>query len=34
LLALPYVVAIIAVSGLFGGKTAQPAALLVPYMKD
>jgi general nucleoside transport system permease protein len=34
LLALPYVVTILAVSGLFGGKTAQPAALLVPYVKD
>src|SRR5260370_4200596 len=34
LLALPYVVAIIAVSGLFVGKTAQPAAVLVPYVKD
>src|SRR5580704_7590727 len=34
LLALPYVVTILAVSGLFGGKTAQPSALLVPYVKD
>jgi len=34
LLALPYLVTILAVSGLFGGKTVQPAALLVPYAKD
>jgi general nucleoside transport system permease protein len=34
LLALPYVVTILAISGLFGGKAIQPAALMVPYVKD
>jgi ABC-type uncharacterized transport system permease subunit len=31
---LPYVVTILAISGLFGGKAIQPAALMVPYSKD
>ncbi len=31
---LPYVVTILAISGLFGGKAIQPAALMVPYAKD
>jgi general nucleoside transport system permease protein len=34
LLALPYIVTILAVSGLFGGKAVQPAALMSPYVKD
>ena len=34
LLALPYIVTILAISGLFGGKAVQPAALLTPYSKD
>lgn len=34
LLALPYVVTILAISGLFGGKAVQPASLMVPYVKD
>lgn len=34
LLALPYSVTILAISGLFGGKAVQPAALLTPYTKD
>jgi general nucleoside transport system permease protein len=34
LLALPYVVTILAISGLFGGKAVQPAALMAPYVKD
>jgi general nucleoside transport system permease protein len=34
LLALPYIVTILAISGLFGGKAVQPAALMAPYMKD
>lgn len=34
LLALPYIVTILAISGLFGGKTVQPAALMSPYIKD
>jgi general nucleoside transport system permease protein len=34
LLALPYVVTILAISGLFGGKAVQPAALMSPYVKD
>ena len=33
LLALPYVVTIVAISGLLGGKAVQPAALMVPYEK-
>jgi simple sugar transport system permease protein len=33
LLALPYAVTILAISGLFGGKAIQPAALMSPYMK-
>jgi simple sugar transport system permease protein len=34
LLALPYLVTILAISGLFGGKAVQPAALMAPYVKD
>ena len=34
LLALPYLVTILAISGLFGGKAVQPAALMTPYGKD
>jgi simple sugar transport system permease protein len=34
LLALPYIVTILAISGLFGGKAVQPAALMEPYVKD
>ncbi len=34
LASLPYVVTILAISGLFGGKAIQPAALMVPYSKD
>jgi ABC-type uncharacterized transport system permease subunit len=34
LLALPYIVTILAISGLFGGKAVQPAALMSPYSKD
>ena len=34
LLALPYVVTILAVSGLLGGKAVQPAALMSPYVKE
>jgi simple sugar transport system permease protein len=34
LLALPYIVTIFAVSGLFGGKAVQPAALMTPYVKE
>jgi len=33
LLALPYIVTILAISGLFGGKAVQPAALMEPYEK-
>ena len=33
LLALPYIVTILAISGLFGGKAVQPAALMTPYIK-
>jgi len=33
-LALPYLVTILAISGVFGGKAVQPAALLTPYVKD
>ena len=31
---LPYIVTILAISGLFGGKAIQPAALMMPYFKD
>jgi general nucleoside transport system permease protein len=31
---LPYIVTILAISGLFGGKAIQPAALMMPYSKD
>jgi general nucleoside transport system permease protein len=31
---LPYIVTILAISGLFGGKAIQPTALMVPYSKD
>jgi general nucleoside transport system permease protein len=34
LLALPYLVTILAISGLFGGRAVQPAALMTPYVKD
>jgi len=34
LLALPYVVTILAISGLFGGKAVQPRALMTPYVRD
>jgi simple sugar transport system permease protein len=34
LLALPYIVTILAISGVFGGKAIQPAALMTPYVKD
>jgi general nucleoside transport system permease protein len=34
LASLPYIVTILAISGLFGGKAVQPAALMVPYAKD
>jgi ABC-type uncharacterized transport system permease subunit len=34
LLALPYIVTILAISGLFGGKAVQPAALMMPYVRD
>jgi ABC-type uncharacterized transport system permease subunit len=34
LLALPYVVTILAISGIFGGKDARPAALTVAYTKE
>jgi simple sugar transport system permease protein len=34
LLSLPYIVTILAISGVFGGKSVQPAALTVPYVKD
>jgi ABC-type uncharacterized transport system permease subunit len=34
LLALPYIVTILAISGLFGGKAVQPAALMMPYVQD
>jgi ABC-type uncharacterized transport system permease subunit len=34
LASLPYVVTILAISGLFGGRAVQPAALMVPYAKE
>jgi simple sugar transport system permease protein len=34
LVALPYIVTILAISGLFGGKAVQPAALMTPYAKE
>lgn len=34
LLALPYLVTILAISGMFGGRAVQPAALMTPYVKD
>ena len=34
LASLPYIVTILAISGLFGGKAIQPAALMMPYFKD
>ena len=34
LLALPYVVTILAISGIFGDKAVQPAALMKPYVKE
>jgi ABC-type uncharacterized transport system permease subunit len=33
LLSIPYVVTILAISGIFGGRDARPAALAVPYTK-
>ena len=33
LLSIPYVVTILAISGIFGGRDARPAALTVPYLK-
>jgi general nucleoside transport system permease protein len=34
LASLPYIVTILAISGLFGGRAVQPAALMVPYAKE
>lgn len=34
LLSLPYVLTILAISGVFGGKAVQPAALMIPYEKS
>ena len=34
LASLPYVVTILAISGLFGGRAIQPSALMVPYPKE
>ena len=34
LLALPYLVTILAISGLFGNRAVPPAALMKPYVKD
>jgi simple sugar transport system permease protein len=34
LASLPYVITILAISGLFGGRAVQPAALMVPYAKE
>ena len=34
LLALPYIVTILGISGIFGGKAVQPAALMTPYVKE
>jgi ABC-type uncharacterized transport system permease subunit len=34
LLAIPYIVTILAISGIFGGKDARPTALTVPYDKE
>jgi general nucleoside transport system permease protein len=34
LLALPYLITIFAISGVFGGRAVQPAALMQPYLKD
>jgi simple sugar transport system permease protein len=34
LLALPYLITILAISGIFGGKDARPAELTVPYAKQ
>jgi simple sugar transport system permease protein len=33
-LSLPYVVTILAISGLFGGRAVRPAALMTPYSKE
>ena len=33
LLSLPYILTILAISGVFGGKAVQPAALMTPYEK-
>jgi general nucleoside transport system permease protein len=34
LLSIPYVVTILAISGIFGGRDVRPSALTVPYAKD
>ena len=34
LLALPYLITILAISGVVGGKAVSPAALMLPYSKD
>jgi simple sugar transport system permease protein len=34
LASLPYIVTILAISGLFGGRAVQPAGLMVPYAKE
>ena len=34
LLSIPYVVTILAISGIFGGRDVRPAALAVPYAKE
>lgn len=34
LLALPYLITILAISGVMGGKAVAPAALMLPYSKD
>lgn len=34
LLSLPYILTILAISGVFGGKAVQPAALMRPYERD
>ena len=34
LLALPYVITILAISGVFGGRAVAPASLMIPYAKD
>ena len=34
LLALPYLITIVAISGVVGGKAVRPAALMIPYAKE